>query len=173
MKSIGIFGSSLPLDGSAEYEQARQVGREIARAGGRVVCGGYGGVMEAACRGASESGGRSLGIVLAGRGEPNSWVSETIAVGSLAQRLTRLRDACDAWICLPRGLGTMLEIVWIAESLVKEDASPRPLVMIGDFWRPVVEIALAEASSRSGAVTLRSCLHFADGASQAVRLAVG
>lgn len=173
MKSIGVFGSSLPVEGSADYEQAREVGREIARAGACVVCGGYGGVMEAACRGAFESRGRSVGVVLAGRGEPNPWVTETVRVEGLARRLTRLRDACDAWIFLPHGLGTMLELVWIAESIVKSDAPARPLVLVGEFWRPVAETAVAEASRRSGAATLRSCLHFADRPADAVHLAVG
>ncbi len=173
MKSIGVFGSSLPVEGSADYELAREIGREIARAGASVVCGGYAGVMEAACRGASESGGRSIGVVLAGRGEANPWVTEPVPVEGLATRLTRLRDACDAWIFLPHGLGTMLELVWIAESIVKSDAPARPLVLMGQFWRPVAETAVAEASRRSGAATLRSCLHFVDRATDAVRLAIG
>ncbi|MGH9398933.1 MAG: Rossmann fold nucleotide-binding protein, partial [Thermoanaerobaculia bacterium] len=63
--NIGVFGSSLPREGEAAYEEAREIGQLVARRGGRVVCGGYGGVMEAACRGAAEAGGSSLGVVLA------------------------------------------------------------------------------------------------------------
>jgi hypothetical protein len=40
----------------------------------------------------------------------------------------------------------MLELVWMAESVVKADAAPRPFVLLGDFWRPTVETALAEAA---------------------------
>lgn len=61
-------------------------------------------------------------------------------------RLRRLLDEANAWIFLPRGLGTMLELVWMAESVVKADAAPRPFVLLGDFWRPTVETALAEAA---------------------------
>ncbi|HEY4228997.1 MAG TPA: LOG family protein [Thermoanaerobaculia bacterium] len=155
---IAVLGSSLPAEGDPAYEKARQLGGEIARNGARVVCGGYGGVMEAACRGASEAGGASIGVVLAGRGEPNRFVTETVAAADLAERLRRLRDLSDAWIVLPRGLGTMLELVWIAESIVKGAVAARPLVLLGDFWSPVVETALHEASREAGAAALRSSM---------------
>lgn len=137
------------------------------------MCGGYGGVMEAVCRGAAEGGGRSLGIVLAGSGEPNRWVTEAVSVRDLGERLARLRDACDGWIFLPRGLGTMLELVWMAESVVKGNASPRPLVLLGDFWRPILELAVAESSRPSGAAVLRESIRRCSSASEAVRLAAG
>ena len=158
MISVGVFGSSLPSEPDSEYETARELGRQVARRGGRVVCGGYAGVMEAACRGAAEAGGPSVGVVLAGRGAPNPWVSETFAAIDLADRLRRLRELTEAWVFLPRGLGTMLELVWIAESVVKGDIRPRPFVLLGDFWRSVLETTLAEASSASSAGALRSCV---------------
>ena len=170
--SVGVFGSSLPLEGSSAYEEARQVGREIARRGGRVICGGYGGVMEAACRGAAEAGGASLGVLLEGRGEGNPWLTERVRVPDLSARLRQLRDASGAWIFLPRGLGTLLEIVWIAESIVKGDTGPKPFVLLGDFWRPSVEIALAEASNPSGTIALRSCVRFTESPSAAVASAI-
>ena len=173
MISVGVFGSSLPLEGSLAYEEARAVGREIARRGGRVVCGGYGGVMEAACRGASELGGKSLGVLLSGRGHGNSWLTERVAEPDLPARLRRLRDESEAWIFLPRGLGTMLELVWMAESVVKADAAPRPFVLLGDFWLPTVETACGQASNPSGGEALRSGIRFASTPAEAVDLAIG
>jgi uncharacterized protein (TIGR00725 family) len=172
MFSIGVFGSSLPREGSPAYEEARRVGREIARQGARLVCGGYGGVMEAACRGASESGGRSLGILLAARGGGNRFLTESLREPDLAARLRRLRDESDAWVFLPRGLGTMLEIVWMAESVVKGDCRPRPFVFLGGFWRPTLETALAEASSPSVAEALRRSVRFAESPEEAVVLSL-
>lgn len=55
-KSIAVFGSALPLEGSAAYEEARLTGQLLARAGYVVLNGGYGGVMEGASRGAREAG---------------------------------------------------------------------------------------------------------------------
>jgi uncharacterized protein (TIGR00725 family) len=169
--SVGVFGSSQPREGESAYEEARLVGRSVVARGGRVVCGGYGGIMEAACRGASEQGGRSVGVIFDAT-RPNSWVSEPIFVRNLAARLESLRDTSDAWIFLPHGLGTMLELVWIAESVVKGDAAPRPLVLLGEFWRVTVEIMLAEATG-SGKDSLARCIRWAKTPEDAVELAVG
>ena len=171
--SVGVFGSSLPPEGSAAYEEAREVGREIARRGARVVCGGHGGVMEAACRGASELGGKTLGVLLSGRGEGNRWLTDRAEEPDLPARMKRLRDESQSWIFLPRGLGTMLEIAWIAESVVKGDVAPAPCVFLGEFWRPTVETALAEASNPQGAASLRACVRFAATPVEAVAAAMG
>ena len=128
--------------------------------------------MEAACRGAAEAGGTSLGVLLAGRGDGNRWVTESVREPDLAARLRRLRDESDAWMFLPHGLGTMVELVWMAESLVKGDAAPRPVVLLGDFWGPIVEMALAEASIPEGAAALRSCVRFAASPAEAVAAAM-
>jgi len=127
--------------------------------------------MEAVCRGAAEEAGRSLGILLAGRGEGNRWLTERLRVPDLPARLRRLRDESHAWIFLPHGLGTMLEIVWMAESVVKGDTPARPFILLGDFWRPIVETALAEASNPSGALALRSCVRFTETPAEAAGLA--
>jgi uncharacterized protein (TIGR00730 family) len=169
---VGVFGSSLPRPREPAYDSAIDLGREIARRGARVVCGGYGGVMEAVCRGAVEAGGSTRGVVLSGRGEPNAWLTETIVAPDLASRLKLLRDGSDAWIFLPHGLGTMLELVWMAESLVKGEARPRRLVVLGDFWRGLVEFALAEASDGGGAASLRGEIRFTASPSEAASAAL-
>jgi uncharacterized protein (TIGR00730 family) len=170
--SIGVFGSSMPSEPDSFYEQARELGRQLARRGARVVCGGYGGVMEAACRGAAEAGGTSVGIVITGRGSPNPWVTEAITALDLADRLRRFRELTEGWIFLPHGLGTMLELVWIAESVVKGDARPRPLVLLSDFWRPVLETALAEASGASGARAVAAALRVVETPAEAAAAAM-
>ncbi|HMF09266.1 MAG TPA: LOG family protein [Thermoanaerobaculia bacterium] len=171
MTSIGVFGSSSPRPGSPEYEQARVVGRALARAKARLVCGGYGGLMEAACQGAADEGGTSLGIVLAGQGVPNAWLTEAVAVQGLGERLARLRDESEGWIFLPRGLGTMLELTWMAESVVKREAVARPFVLLGDFWRPTVDTVLREAAG-SGAQALASWVRWAKTPGEAVEMAL-
>jgi predicted Rossmann-fold nucleotide-binding protein len=127
--------------------------------------------MEAACQGAADEGGASLGVVLAGQGQPNAWLTEAVAVRNLAERLTRLRDESDAWIFLPHGLGTMLELVWMAESVVKREAVARPLVLMGDFWRPTIDTILQEAAG-SGAQALASWVRMAKTPGEAVEMAL-
>lgn len=170
--NVGVFGSSSPTEGERPYEEAREIGREVAHGRARVICGGYGGVMEAACRGAVEAGGTATGVVLAGGGAANRWVTDTVVVPDLPERLRRLRDLSDAWVFLPHGLGTMLELLWIAESIVKGDTPPRPIVLLGDFWRPVVETAMSEASAPGGA-KLGSAIRFVRAPAEAVAAALG
>jgi uncharacterized protein (TIGR00725 family) len=169
--SIGVFGSSLPREGEPAYEEARRLGSEIAARGGRVVCGGYGGVMEAVCRGAADQTGHSVGVIFDAT-RPNPWVSEVIIVRDRAERLSRLRDSADAWVFMPHGLGTMLELVWIGESVVKGDASARLLVLLGDFWRRTLETMLEEAAG-PGREAFAESLHWAKSVEEAVALGFG
>lgn len=164
--SIAVLGSSRATEDSPDYENAVTIGREIARRGGRVVCGGGGGVMEAVCRGAAEAGGRSLGILVE-PGEPNRWVSEVVREADLGVRLRRLTDESAAAIFLPRGLGTMLEIAWMAESIVKGYVPPRPLVFLGLFWRRTVALAVSEAAG-PGVHALAESVRFSSAPEQAV-----
>ena len=157
--SIAVLGSSRASPDSSDYQNALAIGREIARRGGRVVCGGGGGVMDGACRGAAEAGGISLGV-LVGRGEPNRWVSEVVRASDLSERLRRLTGESAAAIFLPRGLGTMLEIAWMAESVVKGLVPPRPLVFLGTFWRRTIALAVTEAAG-PGAAELAGSIRFA------------
>ncbi|MGH9367544.1 MAG: LOG family protein [Thermoanaerobaculia bacterium] len=171
MSAIAVFGSSLPREGEPAYEEARELGREIARRGAAIVCGGYGGVMEAACRGAAELGGEAIGVVLARAGEPNRWVTRRVVAEDLAARLRHLRDDADGWVFLPRGLGTMLELVFVAESVVKGETQGRPVVLLGPFWKGTLAAILSE-SAGPGAATLERALRFAADPGEAARLAL-
>jgi hypothetical protein len=164
--SIAVLGSSRAAEDSPDCQHALTIGREIARRGGRVVCGGGGGVMESVCRGASEAGGTSLGI-LVGSGEPNRWVTEVVREPDLGRRLQRLAAESVAAIFLPRGLGTMLEIAWMAESVAKGYVAPRPLVFLGLFWRRAVALAVAQAAG-PGAEALAEYVRFTSTADEAV-----
>jgi uncharacterized protein (TIGR00725 family) len=169
--SIAVLGSSRVVEDSPGYRHALEVGREITRRGGRVVCGGYGGVMEAVSRGAAESGGVVLGVLLAG-GNPNPWVSEVVREADLPARLRRLRDESAAAIFLPRGLGTLLEIAWMAESIAKAHVPPRPLVFLGTFWRRAAALAVNEAAG-PGAEALAPSIRFVSTPAAAVAAAFG
>ncbi|WP_254536689.1 TIGR00725 family protein [Halomarina litorea] len=60
---VSVIGSGTASEGTDTYRAARAVGRELAERGHTVVCGGLGGVMAAACRGAREAGGKTVGIL--------------------------------------------------------------------------------------------------------------
>lgn len=90
---------------------ARQVGLELARRGIVLVCGGRGGVMEAACAGAKAGGGLTVGI-LPGRNrtEANRFVDIPIATGLGEARNAIVVGTSDAVIALSGGYGTLSEI---------------------------------------------------------------
>jgi len=94
-------------------ELAREVGREIARHGAILVCGGLGGVMEAACRGAKEVGGLTIGILPGTHPyEANPYVDIPIVTGlGEARNLIVVRTA-QAVIAVSGEYGTLSEIAY-------------------------------------------------------------
>src|SRR4051795_12359696 len=100
--------------GEATPEQiatAEEVGRLLAERGAVLVCGGLGGVMEAACRGAKEGGGRTVGILPGGdRAAANPHVDVAIATGLGEARNALVVRAADALIAVGGAYGTLSEI---------------------------------------------------------------
>jgi uncharacterized protein (TIGR00725 family) len=108
---VAVIGGSRP--GVPALEAAFEVGRLIARAGAVVVCGGLGGVMEAACRGAREEGGLTVGIVPGSQSaEANPWVDVPIATGLGFTRNALVVMNADAVIAVDGEYGTLFEIAY-------------------------------------------------------------
>ena len=101
-----------PGDASAEQRSvAEAVGRELAARGAVLVSGGLGGAMEAACRGAREAGGRTVGILPGlDRSEANEFVDVAIPTGLGEARNALVVRAADALIAVGGGYGTLSEI---------------------------------------------------------------
>lgn len=90
---------------------AEEVGREIARRGAVLICGGRGGVMEAACRGAKAEGGTTVGILPGtDRREANPFVDIPIVTGLGEARNAVVVRSADAVIAVRGGYGTLSEI---------------------------------------------------------------
>jgi hypothetical protein len=108
---IAVIGGSRP--GRQAAEAALEVGRLIARAGAILVCGGLGGVMEAACRGAREEGGLTVGILPGGSpADANPWVDMPIATGLGYTRNALVVMNADAVIAVDGEYGTLSEIAY-------------------------------------------------------------
>jgi uncharacterized protein (TIGR00725 family) len=139
-KIISIFGSSRPREGEADYEDARVLGQALAKAGFQVCSGGYGGVMEAASRGAKEAGGRTVGITATFfRGRANAWVDEERSVGSWEERLFELIRVGQGYVACKGGTGTLVELAVVWEMLNKRVMAAKPFVVLGEFWTPILE----------------------------------
>lgn len=97
--------------GDVAAEGAEEVGRLLARAGAVLVCGGLGGSMEAACRGARSEGGVTVGLLPGDdRAAANAFVSVAIATGLGELRNGLIVRTCDALIAVGGAYGTLSEI---------------------------------------------------------------
>jgi uncharacterized protein (TIGR00725 family) len=87
------------------------VGRELGGRGAVLVCGGLGGVMEAACRGAKEAGGTTVGILPGmDRAAANPYVDVAVPTGLGEARNALVVRAADALVAVGGGYGTLSEI---------------------------------------------------------------
>jgi uncharacterized protein (TIGR00725 family) len=92
---------------------AERLGRLLAQAGAVVICGGLGGVMEAACRGASEAGGTSIGLLPGrDRAAANRYVTYAIATGLGEARNALVVRAADVVVAVGGEYGTLSEIAF-------------------------------------------------------------
>ena len=108
-KLIAVIGGS--QSSARESKLAEEVGRELAKSGAILVCGGLGGVMEAACRGASSEGGLTIGI-LPGESsrEANNYVQVPIVTGIGYARNVAVVKSAQAVIAIGGSYGTLSEI---------------------------------------------------------------
>ena len=136
---VTVFGGSRCGSDTAEYRDAVKLGRLLAAQGFTVVCGGYGGVMEAVSRGARAAGGEALGITLAQTAaSPNEHLSRAHPAPDLYERLRRLIRQSVGFIALRGGMGTVAEVAVVWNEFLLNSLSPRPLVLLGGCWPPVI-----------------------------------
>jgi uncharacterized protein (TIGR00725 family) len=93
-------------------EVAAAVGRGIASRGGVLVCGGRGGVMAAACRGAKEANGLTVGLLPDSKAEANAFVDVGLPTGLGKRRNFLVVSAADAVIAICGRWGTLSEIAY-------------------------------------------------------------
>lgn len=155
-KGIAVFGASEPGEGEPDYRRAVEVGRQLALRGATVISGGYGGVMEAVSRGATEHGGRAIGVtcrIFRGR-RPNPYLDLEIPEPDLLSRTQRMIWLARGFIILPGAAGTLAElsVLW---ALARAGELRRPVVLFDELWREFYGrlSALGRLDERCRAVT--------------------
>ncbi|MHA1269870.1 MAG: TIGR00725 family protein [Candidatus Helarchaeota archaeon] len=109
MIQLGVIGSGYGIDEEVR-NIAYEVGAEIARSGAVLICGGKGGVMEAACKGCYDNKGLSIGILPSiNREEANQYVSIQIPTNLGENRNYIIVQSSDAIICISGVMGTLIE----------------------------------------------------------------
>jgi uncharacterized protein (TIGR00730 family) len=167
-KIVTIFGGSKCGEDCEEYMQAHRLGALLAEAGYTICTGGYLGVMEAASRGARERGGRVLGIVMNQfKAEPNRFLTDKVATNHFYDRLQNLITRSVGFVALRGGMGTVTEISLVWNKMQTGVLEPRPLVLLGDAWKSVVECWRQNLAVSDADVKL---VDFADTAEQACQI---
>jgi uncharacterized protein (TIGR00725 family) len=139
-KIVTVFGSSRPQSGDADYEEARALGKALAKSGFAVCSGGYGGVMEGVSRGAKEAGGKTYGVTAEFfKRAANEWIDVEVRKKTWEERLFELIELGDAFVVCKGGTGTLVELAVVWEMLNKSVIDPKPFVVLGDFWQPILD----------------------------------
>lgn len=110
-KLIAVCGTDSHVDDEI-MRIAEEVGREIARRGAILVCGGRGGIMRAACKGAKEEGGLTVGILPYGKDEANEYVDVPLPTNLGSARNFLVVNVADAVIGICGRWGTLSEIAY-------------------------------------------------------------
>ena len=114
-KLIAVIGGNQAT--AEEASLAEEVGRELARRGAVLVCGGLGGIMEAACRGAASEGGLTIGILPGNSSEAaNPYVRIPIVSGAGYARNIAVVKSAQAVIAIGGSYGTLTEIAYALQS---------------------------------------------------------
>lgn len=152
---VSVFGTGRARPGEPVYAFAEQVGRVLAEAGFAIANGGYRGVMEATAKGAAEAGGTVIGVTCSAfkNSVANGYVTREVVTGSLDERLDTLVRLGRAYVVLPGGTGTLLELATVWELKNKRFLDQgKPIVLAGEFWRPLVDLVTCDDPSCAKAV---------------------
>ena len=96
--------------------------------------------MEGVSRGAKESGGKTYGVTADFfERSANTWIDEEIRVRTWQDRLFELVRRADGFVACKGGTGTLVELAVVWEMLNKSVIRGKPMVVLGDFWTPILD----------------------------------
>ncbi len=128
---IGVIGSGGSI-GPKIYHKAEKTGELIGERGGVMICGGKGGVMEAASRGCQKAGGTVIGVLPSpNRNDANSYLDYSLTTGMGQARNLMIVTSSKVVIAIAGGTGTLSEI-----ALARKHQKP---VILLDSW-PLADI---------------------------------
>ncbi len=142
-KQIAVIGGRTPSE--AELKLAEEVGRLVAESGYQLICGGMGGVMEAACKGASEADGVTIGVLPGShREEANRYVKIAIATGIGIARNSILAHSADAAVAIAGRYGTLSEVAYFLQL-------GKPVAILSCSWKipGAIEVTSAEEAMKA------------------------
>jgi len=142
---VTIFGSARVEQNHWVYAAVRDMSSELTRMGCAIVTGGGPGLMQAANEGAalveSEVGNRSMGIrvELPFEQDVNPFVGSAFEHRTFFSRLHHFVLVSDAFVVVPGGVGTVLELMLVWQLLQVRKLANTPLVLVGPMWQGLVD----------------------------------
>ncbi len=175
-QAVTVFGSARTPAGTPEYEMGIELGKRLSEAGYAVITGGGPGCMEAANRGAAESGGVSvgLGIELPFEQSMNEYVDLGIEFRYFFVRKTMFVKYSCGFITLPGGFGTLDELFEALTLVQTGKVTSFPVVLMGtEFWGDLIGW-IRNTLVRTGKISARDAdlIHVTDDVDEAVRIIV-
>jgi uncharacterized protein (TIGR00730 family) len=140
--SVSIFGSSRVKPGDEVYQNAERIGQLLAENGFGVITGGGPGVMEAANKGATSVGGKSIGlnIELPLEQNPNPYTNINLTFHYFFVRKVMFIKYAVAYIILPGGFGTMDELFESITLIQTHKIRPFPVILVGsEYWKGLLD----------------------------------
>ncbi len=142
-KTIVVFGSSRTSD-ERHLSDAERLGRLLAEKGFVVGSGGYSGIMDAVSKGAYEAGGHVIAYTtdLFSDFPPTTWFHEERKAEDIHCRIRNMLTEGAGFIAVWGGIGTLAEVAmaWnMAQISAMQGMRPKPLVLMGDHWRGLVD----------------------------------
>ncbi|MBX7103296.1 MAG: LOG family protein [Gemmataceae bacterium] len=141
---VTIFGSARIGPGNWVYDAVRDMSRDLAGMGAAIVTGGGPGLMQAANEGAAMAGPealkRSTGIRvdLPFEQNVNPFVGHSITHRTFFSRLHHFVLVSDAFVVVPGGIGSLLELSMIWQLLQVRKLYDTPLIVVGKMWEELV-----------------------------------
>jgi uncharacterized protein (TIGR00730 family) len=142
---VSIFGSSRVPPESPLYGEVQRLARELAAMGCSVVTGGGSGLMQAANEGATLGGAddefQSMAACIDGDicGHPNPYVRRFHTHHTFFSRLHHFVHMSDAFMAVPGGIGTLMEVMMVWQLLQARKLHGTPLILIGKMWAELVD----------------------------------
>lgn len=139
--AVTVWGSARITPKDHWYKEAEKLGKLLAKNGYAVITGGGPGIMEAANKGAYESGGVSIGlnIELPHEQKPNKYISQLISFRYFFVRKVMFVKYARAFVVFPGGFGTFDEFTEAITLIQTERVEKFPVILVGkEFWKGLI-----------------------------------
>jgi uncharacterized protein (TIGR00730 family) len=150
---VTIFGSARLQKDNPWYGEVRRFAKELARLGCDIVTGGGPGLMEAANEGETigdvrqQTRSYGLRVDLAFEQKSNPYVENLYHHSTFFSRLHHFVRLSSAYVVVPGGIGTTLELALVWQLLQVRHLHDKPLILVGSMWKQLVEWARQEMTT--------------------------